>query len=343
MKLSDSDLQQLDEARVLRMQPEHKDKLLVTLISDLKEARERLNANSQNSSRPPCTDPPWSNANDAPANNATPAVKAPESKGTTPKSTEAAVPDTGTVIAPNEAPLKRKVGHQVGEEEHGRHLTLPVSFIHTHNPSHCALCGGALNAAHFRATDGHYALDIDITAHEGLAGIRVKHEKHLYGEIVCACGHKNHSQPGSCPDDPLWVNLSMNERGLVGPVLASLIVCLAKRMHLSRCRIQEYLHDWLSIDLSTSTINRCIHEAGRAVEPLEEMVKELKTAALLYADESPWKEGSQLLWLWVIISPSICSVTFADDLAAFKQWCEQHRDSMHDKTKALVLLGYLPT
>ena len=102
MKLSDSDLQQLDEARVLRMQPEHKDKLLVTLISDLKEARERLNANSQNSSRPPC-----SNANDAPANNATPAAKAPpESKGTTPKSTEAAAPDTGTVIAPIEAPLE---------------------------------------------------------------------------------------------------------------------------------------------------------------------------------------------------------------------------------------------
>jgi hypothetical protein len=433
MKLSDSDLQQLDEARVLRMQPEHKDKLLVTLISDLKEARERLNANSQNSSRPPRTDPPWSNANDAPvnnapANNATPAAKAPpESKGTTPKSTEAAAPDTGTVIAPIEAPLKRKVGHQVGEEGHGRHLTLPVSFIHTHSPSHCVLCGDALNTAHFRATGGHYVLDIDITAHEGLAGIRVKHEKHLYGEIVCACGHKNDSQPGSCPDDPLWVNLSMNERGLVGPVLASLIVCLAKRMRLSRFRIQEYLHDWLRIDLSTSTINRCIHEAGRAVEPLEEeMVKELKTAALLYADETPWKEWGQLLWLWVIISPSIClyligdrskellanifgdqidawlmsdgykvyrkyqkrlrcwahiirkakgleeafdpevrmfgnqanqllerlmqaiyqaresppttclTVTFADDLAAFKQRCEEHRDSRHDKTKALA-------
>ena len=166
MKLSNSDLQQLDEARVLRMQ--HKDKLLVTLISDLKEARERLNADSQNSSRPPRTDPPWSNTNDAPANNATDAAKTPESKGTTPKPTEAAAPDTRTVIAPNEATLKRKVGHQVGEDGDGRHLTLPVSFIHTHNPSHCALCGDALNAAHFRATGGHYVLDINITAHEGL-------------------------------------------------------------------------------------------------------------------------------------------------------------------------------
>ncbi len=35
--------------------------------------------------------------------------------------------------------------------------------------------------------------------------------------------------------------------------------------------------------------------------------------------------------------PTTCfTVTFADDLAAFKQRCEQHRDSRHDKTKALA-------
>ena len=61
----------------------------------------------------------------------------------------------------------------------------------------------------------------------------------------------------------------LNERGLVGPMLASLIVSLAQRMRLSRRHTQEFLHDWLGIALSTSTINRCIHEAARAVEPLE--------------------------------------------------------------------------
>ena len=57
----------------------------------------------------------------------------------------------------------------------------------------------------------------------------------------------------------------MNERGLVGPMLASLIVCMAQRMRLSRRHSQEFLHDWLGISLSTSTINRCIHEAGHAL------------------------------------------------------------------------------
>ena len=99
----------------------------------------------------------------------------------------------------------------------------------------------------------------------------------------------------------------MNERSIVGSTLACFIVCMALRMRLSRRQIQEFLQDWLGIPLSTSTINRCIHEAGRAVEPLEEkLVEEIREAALLHADETPWKEWGQLLWLWVIISPTVC-------------------------------------
>jgi IS1 family transposase len=61
------------------------------------------------------------------------------------------------------------------------------------------------------------------------------------------------------------------------------------------------------VALSTSTINQCIHEAGRAVEPIEEqLVEELQQASLAYADETPWKEWGQLLWLWVITTPTVC-------------------------------------
>ena len=74
MKLSDSDLQQLDPTWVLGLTALRKDKLLVTLIEDLKEARERLAANSQNSSRPPRTDAPWASVSitsDEPASSPT--------------------------------------------------------------------------------------------------------------------------------------------------------------------------------------------------------------------------------------------------------------------------------
>lgn len=438
MKLSDTDLQQLDAAWALCLRPVHKDKLLVVLIDDLKEARERLAANSQNSSRPPRTDAPWTSV-PAPVaqTEASPTppdavVDKPQADAKVPPQdaqTEKTPPqDSPTTAPPAQASEKRKVGHQKGDPSHGRALTLAVSAIHNHIPSYCAVCQAALDAKNFRPLGGHYVLDIVLSANQGLAGLEVTHEKHIYGETHCqACGHLNHSEPGSCPDDASWKKLPMNERGLVGPMLASLIVCMAQRMRLSRRQAQEFLHDWLGIYLSTSTINRCVHEAGRAVEPLEEeLVKEIEAAVLAHADETPWKEWGKLLWLWVIVTPTVClfligdrskelmtnlfgeqfsgwlmsdgymvyrkfknrlrcwahvarkargledafnaeavtfgkevnmwldrlmkaiyearesppqtclTITFAAELAAFKQLCEQHRDSTHGKTRALA-------
>ncbi len=427
MKLSDTDLRQLTKESVLRLEPAKKDHLLITLIDDLKEARECLAANSQNSSRPPSSDAPWISVPDIKPQATAP--QEPPDMLNNSDSTDAQVPasDSTNAVTPPNPRVKPTVGHQNGAPGHGRALTLPVSNTHIHIPTHCAVCGEALDANHFRAQSGHYVVDIDITPHLGLAGIRVTHEKHLYGEIACTCGHLNHSAPGSCPDDPSWKKLHMNERGIVGPTLACLIVCMALRMHQSRRQIQEFLHDWLGIELSTSTINRCIHEAGRAVEPLEaELVAEIKEATIAHADETPWKEGRQLLWLWVICNPTVClyligyrnnellanlfgeqfsgwlmsdgycvyrkfknrlrcwahvirkarglgesfnaeavafgkqvnqwlkklmqaiykarespqqtclTITFAEELAAFKQLCEQHRDSKHEKTQALA-------
>ena len=72
-------------------------------------------------------------------------------------------------------------------------------------------------------------------------------------------------------------------------------------MRLSRARVREFLSDWLGLQLSTATINQCIHEAGRAVEPVveEEIREAVRNVELLYADETSWKEHGRLLWLWV--------------------------------------------
>jgi hypothetical protein len=158
----------------------------------------------------------------------------------------------------------------------------------------------------FIARTGLYVLEVEAEQESRLRGLRVRHDKHLYGEITCRCGHLTRSEPGRCANEPLW-EVALTEWHLVGPMLASLIVGLSQRMHLSRRRIQEFLRDWLGIELSTSTLNQCIHEAGRAVEPLEEQrVEELQQAHLAHADETPWKEWGHLVWLWVITTPTVC-------------------------------------
>ena len=312
MYLSDFDLQQLDEQKLTALPAEQKDALLVKLLWDLKDARERLKADSQSSSRPPRSDPPW-HGNDCAggeleaAGEVKPAAEvsaASPAAGAEPS--DVAAPAAGTTPASAAEEPPKKPGRRVGAPGHSRQVNLPVSETVIHAPESCVCCGQALEPAGFIAGTGLYILEIEMEPGAGLRGLRVRHDKHLYGELTCRCGHVNRSEPGRCPTDPLWT-VGLSEWHLVGPLLVSLLVCLSQRMHLSRRRIQEFLRDWLGIELSTSTINQCIHEAGRAVEPIEEqLVEELQHASLTYADETPWKEWGQLLWLWVIITPTIC-------------------------------------
>ena len=73
VKLTLHDLQQLDE-EVLRHLPEEVLRALtLTLLTDLKEAQERLHQNPTNSSRPPSSRPPWTRGG--------PPVKSAESDG----------------------------------------------------------------------------------------------------------------------------------------------------------------------------------------------------------------------------------------------------------------------
>jgi transposase len=59
VKLSPHDLQQLDEDALRRLPAAGLRHLALTLLADLKEARERLAQNPHNSSRPPSSRPPW--------------------------------------------------------------------------------------------------------------------------------------------------------------------------------------------------------------------------------------------------------------------------------------------
>jgi transposase len=310
--LSDFDLQQLDERKLTALPAEQKDALLVKLLWDLKDARERLKANSQTSSRPPRSDPPW-HGNDRAgggleaAGEVKPAAEvsaASPAAGAQPS--DVATPAAGTTPASAADGTPQKPGRRVGAPGHSRQVNLAVSETVIHAPESCVCCGQALEPAGFMAGTGLYIREIEMEPGAGLRGLRVRHDQHLYGELTCGGGHVNRSEPGRCPTDPLWT-VGLSEWPLVGPRLVSLLVCLSQRMRLLRGRIQELLRDWRGIELSTRTINRCIHEAGRAVEPIEEqLVEEPQPVSLTYVDETPWKEWGQRLGLWVIITPTLC-------------------------------------
>lgn len=310
MLLNDHDLRQIDETYLRSLEPEELIRVSIRLLKDLKEARERLNQNPDNSSRPPSSREPWviakleeaddeidkeSDFDDGLLKQATDTddeVSDPEEKKEPKKN-------------PSSSGRRPKAGKQKGAKGCGRTQKLAVTGEVIHRAKECAACGRQLGEeAEFIGRTGHYVIDIELST-EREAGIRVTNTKHIYGDTICPCGHATNTEPFRCQEESGW-DVQLTQWHLVGPMLMSLICCLALRMKLSRPRIQEFLRDWLGLHLSVGTINQCIHESGRAVAPVEkQLIEEVIKSDLLHVDETSWKQMGQLFWLWVFCTTTV--------------------------------------
>lgn len=324
MRLSPHDLKQIDEP-YLRSLP-HETLLSLTLkaFSDLNECYDRLNQNSTNSSTPPSAEKPWAKIDlkqDAPNNNGeedsddqpvdlnkekSAGEKAEQNLNKQQLDKEAQEPNSKTANPQNPPDItptpKNKPGKQKGAQGFGRTQKLPITGEVIHRAECCAACGASLdNNACFEAKTGHYVIDI-VANVNGLPGIQLTNTKHIYGDTYCHCGHATRIFPHKCIKEEGW-HVDLTEWHLVGPQLVSLICCLSLRMRMSRTKIQEFLWDWFELSLSKGTIHQCILEAGRATAPLEqELLDALRQEGIVHADETPWWEKGQFLWLWVFSS-----------------------------------------
>ncbi|MEZ5578933.1 MAG: transposase [Candidatus Competibacteraceae bacterium] len=74
-----------------------------------------------------------------------------------------------------------------------------------------------------------------------------------------------------------------------------------------------------SSDLSVGTIHRTPIEAGTVVAPVEDELRRVLASTLLHADETPWPEHDQTLWLWVFRSLTV-TLYYASPGAARNRW-----------------------
>jgi len=317
MQLSDQDLKQLDEEYLRSLSAKQLQRLSSKLLSDLKEAHDRLNQNPSNSSRPPSTRAPWEKSeetsqdggedDDVPQDAASDAAVDRKNDGDAERGEQ----------DKEKSELKRtdhrdmsqgRPGRREGAPGYSRTQQRPIDDERVHRPETCAACCAALSeAGEQRPYTARYEIDL-VQPGNGGNGLVLIQTKHTYLERQCHCGHWTREQPGRCSAEADW-SVELTEWHLAGPLLVSFICALALRQHLSRARIREFLHDWLGLELGVATINQCIHEAGRAVEPVveQEIRSAIREVELVYADETSWKEHGQLLWLWVF---TCASVTF---------------------------------
>lgn len=210
----------------------------------------------------------------------------------------------GASPAAKTAPPKsnKRPGRRPGTPGARRTQVLRVDAEQAHRPDACACCGAVLDGREARAHTARHELEL-VLASVGQAGLMVCQTKHPYFEDECACGHPARALPGRAPPEPGWT-VELTEWHLVGPRLASFIAALSLRLGGSYRRIQEFLHDWFGLSLSTAPIGQCRHELGRALEPVvEEALREaLKEAELVPVDETGWPQHDQALWRWVFVS-----------------------------------------
>jgi len=304
MRLTDHDLKQIEREYLASLSWEQLLHLSEKMLDDLRDARDRLNQTPENSSRPSGSYAPWEQAAFSEEEKQTEDVEDREEKEAQEKADKATKNEAEADEAESNPQIgsKRKPGKQPGAKGVGRQVEMAVTGEKVHQASECAGCGkGFTEEASFQPTTGLYVLDIE----KGEGGIKVTHVKHIYGERCCSCGHVTQTKPGRCEDEPGWT-VALTEWHLVGPTLASLIICLSLRMRLSRARIREFLQDWLDITLSIGCINQCITEGGRAVAALEdELIAEIQQSELLHADETGWKESGRTVWLWVLRTATV--------------------------------------
>jgi transposase len=330
MILSDHDLLQMDEAYLESLDPDRLRAVSKKLLSDLKESRERLNQNSQNSSIPPSSRPAYLGtlvgSDDQEKTSSEDEGDPPSKKGklkidpTEDSHKSDAVAESGTTEQSGVTPQDgknvggkagsnslepKKAGKQLGAQGYGRTQVIPHNKLEEHRATQCSACGEDLpHDAPFVAKTGFRVIDIKQND-DDQRGVELECVLHHFGETECGCGHRTLVMPGR-GDSHESANTSLSEWRLIGPRLAIFIVFLTFRMRLSRARVKELLWEWLGLQLATGTIDNCIRESALAALPIYVLLAmAVPKEPLVQVDETPWNEKGSIPWLWVFISSTI--------------------------------------
>ena len=308
--LSDHDIKQMDEIWQSAQSEAVVRSLLMRTLEDLRIARDRLNQNSLNSSRPPGSMAPWqggdketasddllggSNALDSADTDADTSTRPdePADRRANTSAPEETILETGDTAKDPNQPTRRRAGRAVGDPGHGRTQKLaPTNFVHKYPPL-CVACQHQFTeddlAQAWKAWDTLELLSLSTLADNALLrlGLHIEVTRHTLMLQHCACGHVTRVVAQRDERKHLWEGVNIGEQRLLGPRLAGAVVYLSQRIRLPRRKVQELLHELFGLEMSTALIDQTIKQTARSIKPLQsELVEQLETAVLLHADET---------------------------------------------------------
>src|SRR5574338_468796 len=238
MEISKHSLPQITPEILKKLTSEELLQLSIKMLNDLKELHDRLNQNSNNSSRPPSSMPPWEKGNEHTESTSTEKGKEDKTENKNKnndqsnQSNELNSDNLSTGIKTlkeffsknkkiDESPA-RKAGRQKGSTGFGRTWNPEATEAAVHcTLDACVVCNALLSPTNNIPYTQFNQLDIRLgnTAQPGLEVIVTPHI--LYDNTCSHCRHQNRYDPKS----GLMSNQTqLSEWRWVGPCLAALIV-----------------------------------------------------------------------------------------------------------------------
>lgn len=218
------------------------------LEAKIEDLNMQLRQNSQNSSKPPSSDPPW---------------KKPEQR---------------------DASSGKKPGGQKGHKGEHREL-LPaeeVDEFHDHlAPVECQRCAHAL-----KGVPPEEVVRKQVTE---LPEAKVIVHEHRCEVVRCPnCGERNSGQFPKEAERPF------------GTRLQATIALLSGAYRLSKRNVQGLVHQLWGVSISLGAVSNTEGLVAQALaQPMQEAVEYVQQQAVVGADETGWKQGTQQSWLWV--------------------------------------------
>jgi transposase len=198
-------------------------------------------------------------------------------------------PPSSDIVKPPPPPppdghTKRSIGGQPGHPRHERTLVPPELLnggVHTHRAEICPTCGHGLQPA---AMPARVVQQIEIEA----VPIRIEEHRGLAGW----CPHCQKIHYTALPS-------AINQGGLVGPRLTTLIAYLKGACHASYSTIRKFLRDVVGVAISRGQLAKVIGKVSQALDtPYEALLEDLAEQRRLNVDETGHREHGEQWWTW---------------------------------------------
>ena len=191
------------------------------------------------------------------------------------------------------------------EKGYGRTQVLKTQNTVLLHTTVCTHCQTEFRFADHRCYRAFYQVELERRDGEESEYIVVQTKYKLHDSVCQHCQQTTRTSLPRIQTDMEGVTIS--SQGLIGPQFASELIDFHKHDGTSIRKLQRKVMRLFGISLSTGAITQAINHGGICCKKQVEHYRvEAEQAELAHMDETAWKDGGNRLYLWVVVTATVC-------------------------------------